>query len=269
MCHPLRGFDWVAAILMRSGIGPRRHLEALGIPLLIDLPGVGASVWDHAAVPIRLVPHEGECVIGRDPRFQVMARFTAAGSAQLDDMQLVMTTHLDLRGAPALMEEAGVAVVAALRVALMLPRGHGRMFLASRDPAVQPKIELNYCAEPEDERRLMEGMRLAWKVLKSLPMANAYRRVAGLSETIINSDEQLRNYMRANIGTYCHASGTIPIGSDNDPNAVLDQSCKVRGTPNLYVVDASVFPRIPSAVPNLTIMMLAERVADWLKDSVH
>ena len=84
------------------------------------MPGVGARVWDHAAVPIRLVPHPGECVIGRDPRFQIMARFTAMGSSRDDDMQLVMTTHLDLRSTPILMDEAGVQVVAVLRVALMI-----------------------------------------------------------------------------------------------------------------------------------------------------
>jgi choline dehydrogenase len=252
------------AILMRSGIGPKGELEALGIRSRIDLAGVGARVWDHAAVPIRLVPHTGECLIGRDPRFQVMARFTAPRSSQADDMQLVMTTHLDLRSAPALMEEAGVPVVAAVRVALMLPRGHGRLTLVSRDPAVQPKIELDYCSNPEDERRLMDGVRLAWKVLRSDAMASAYQRVAGLSEEILGSDEQLKSYMRANIGTYCHALGTAPIGPDGDPNAVLDQRCRVRGTDNLYLVDASVFPAVPSAVPNLTIMMLGERVADWL-----
>lgn len=257
------------AILMRSGIGPRRELEALGIKSTFDLPGVGARVWDHAAVPIRLVPHPEECVIGRDPRFQIMARFTAPGSSQADDMQLVMTTHLDLRSAPALMEEAGVAVVAALRVALMLPRGHGRLSLVSADPAVQPKIDLNYCLAPEDERRLREGVRLAWKVLRSEPMVNSYRRIAGLSEEIVDSDEMLNGYMRANIGTYCHASGTAPIGPDDDANAVLDGKCRVRGTQNLYIVDASVFPVIPSAVPNLTVMMLGERVADWLKAAVH
>ena len=257
------------AILMRSGIGPRRDLEALGIKSLIDLSGVGTRVWDHAAVPIRLVPQAGECVIGRDPRMQIMARFTAPGSSQTDDMQLVMTSHLDLRSAPALMEEAGVPVVAALRVALMLPRGYGRLSLVSPDPAVQPKIDLNYCAEPEDERRLMEGVRLAWKVLRSEAMANSYQRIAGLSAKIVDSDELLKGYMRANIGTYCHASGTAPIGPDGDPSAVLDQKCKVRSTDNLYVVDASVFPIIPSAVPNLTVMMLGERVADWLKAAAH
>ena len=96
-------------------------------------------------------------------------------------------------------------------------------------------------------------------------MANSYQRIAGLSEKVVSSDEQLKSYIRANVGTYCHASGTAPIGPDGDPTAVLDQKCRVRGTDNLYVVDASVFPIIPSAVPNLTVMMLGERLAEWLK----
>jgi choline dehydrogenase len=194
-----------------------------------------------------------------------MARFTAPGSSQADDMQLVMTTHLDLRSAPTLMEEAGVPVVAALLVALMLPRGHGRLSLVSPDPWVQPKIELNFCSDTEDERRLMQGVRLAWRLLRSEAMTRAYQRVAGLSQRIVDSDEQLTSYIRTNIGTYCHASGTAPIGPDGDKNAVLDQRCKVRGTENLYVVDASVFPTIPSAVPNLTVMMLSEKIADLLR----
>jgi choline dehydrogenase len=100
-------------------------------------------------------------------------------------------------------------------------------------------------------------------------MVDAYSCVAGLSYEIVGSNERLKEYMRTNIGTYCHASGTAPIGSDSDPTAVLDQTCKVRGTENLYVADASVFPTIPSAVPNLTVMMIAERIAGFLKASLH
>lgn len=256
-------------ILMRSGIGPKSELESLGIRSTIDLPGVGARIWDHAAVPIRLVPRLGECVIGRDPRMQIMARFTAPGSSVKDDMQLVMTSHLDLTGAEPLIEEAGVSVVAALRVALMLPRGHGRLTLSGSDPEDQPLIALNYCSDREDERRLMEGVRLAWKVLKTEAMRRAYVRVAGLSDEAVADDESLREYVRANIGTYCHACGTAPIGPNSDELAVLDQRCKVRGTDNVYVADASVFPTIPSAIPHLTVMMIAERVAAWHKEKPH
>lgn len=257
------------SILMRSGVGPKYDLEAQGIESKIDLPGVGARLWDHASVPIRLVPHPGECVIGRDPRMQVMARFTAPGSSVVDDMQLIMTTHLDLRATPALIEEAGVPVVAVLRVGLMLPRGHGRLSLSSADPTAQPNIELDYCSDIEDERRLLDGVRLAWKVLRSEEMAGAYQSIAGLSDQVVGSDDRLKAYIRSNIGTYCHASGTVPMGPDSDPLAVLNEHCRVRGTVNVHVVDGSVFPTIPSAVPNLTIMMIAERVADWLRATVH
>jgi choline dehydrogenase len=255
-------------ILMRSGIGPRRNLEDIGIPVLLDLPGIGAQVRDHAAVPVRLVPNDGECVMGRDPRVQIAARFTAPGSSEVDDMQFVMTSHLDLRASPALVAEAGVPVVAALRVALMLPRGHGRLTLASRDPAIQPNIDLNYLADAEDRRRLIESTRLAWRILHSDPMRGAYRRVAGLSDDVVSSNARLEDYMRSNIGTYCHALGTVPMGSDGDPFAALDQRCRVRGAEGLVVVDASIFPIVPRAVPNFTIMMFADRVGGWLAGEV-
>src|SRR6185312_14293268 len=106
--------------------------------IVSDLPGVGARVRDHAAVPIWIVPKDGECVPGRDPRMQVMARFTAPDSDIADDMQLVMTSHVDIRPMTALAADAGVPLVAALRVAVMSPRGHGNLTLQSRDPAVQP-----------------------------------------------------------------------------------------------------------------------------------
>ncbi len=251
-------------LLLRSGIGPKDALGKLGIDLRLDRPGLGARVWDHAAVPIRLVPLANECVIGRDPRFQTMARLTAPGSDEPDDMQLVPTTFLDISGTPVLAAEAGVNVVALLRVALMVPRGHGWLSFESKDPAAQPGIHLNYCADPKDNRRLREAVRLGWQVLNSGPMAKAYQRIAGLTDDIVKSDELLEKYMRGNIGTYCHAAGTAPMGPDGDTMAVVDQYCRVRGVEGLTVVDASVMPAIPGVVLNMTIMMIAERVAHWL-----
>lgn len=174
------------AILMRSGIGPRDELASLGIETQLDLPGVGARVWDHAAVGIRLVPRPGDCIIGRDPRFQVMARYTAPESAAADDMQLVMVTHIDLRAAPTLAAEAGVPVVAALVTALMVPRGHGKLTLTSKDPVVQPQIDLNYCADPEDMRRLMDGVRrlVAAEIGAHGECLSAHRRADGRNRCI-------------------------------------------------------------------------------------
>ena len=143
-----------AAIMMRSGIGPAHDLASLGIAPVLDRPGLGAHFLDHAAVPLYLVPKPGECVVGRDPRFQMMARFTAPGSAEPEDMQLVLTSWLDLRPMPKLVEATGAEVVAALRVALLRPQGHGRMRLASADPLEPPSIELNFASEAGDMRAI-------------------------------------------------------------------------------------------------------------------
>ena len=253
------------AILLRSGIGPARELRELGIALRFDLPGVGARVWDHAAVPVYLRPKPGQCVRGRDPRFQVTATFTAEGSREPDDMQVVMTSHLDISGMPSLRAAAGVPVVAVLRAALMVPRGHGRLNLTSTDPMVQPRIELNYGADPEDMRRLMQATRLAWRLANNVHLERETQGVVGLSDEIVSSDELLRTYILENIGTYCHALGTARMGSEHDTGAVVDQYCLVRGAENLWLVDASVMPAVPRAVPHLTVIMVAERVAAWLR----
>jgi choline dehydrogenase len=181
-------------------------------------------------------------------------------------MQLVLTSWLDLRPTPTLVEAIGVEVVAALRVALPHPRGHGRMRLASANPLTPPIIELNFTAEAEDMRRFLAGLRLAWGVIRSPAMADAYQRVACLDEAVISSDSELTSYVRGHVGTYCHALSTVPIGCDGDPGAVLDQHCRVRGIDGLSVVDGSVIPVVPRVVGHLTIMMIGERVAAWLAD---
>ena len=254
------------AILLRSGIGPANQLRELGIEVLVDSPGVGAQLWDHAAVPVYLRPKPGQCIPGRDPRFQVMATLTAEGSSEPDDLQMVMTTYLDISGSPALLAAAGVPVVAVLRAALMVPRSHGRVSLTSTDPNAQPRIDLNYASEPEDMRRLMLATRLAWSLAHLEPLKRETDGVVGLTEEIVRSDDLLRHYILENIGTYCHALGTARMGPESDANAVVNQYCRIRGIENLWVVDASVMPSVPCAVPNLTVIMLAERVVAWLRE---
>jgi choline dehydrogenase len=251
-------------ILMRSGLGPCNQLESLGIDVKADLPGLGAKVRDHCAVPVWLVPNDNECIPGRDPRMQVMARFSA--SAIPDDMQLVMTSHVDVRGMPAVRQAADVDTVAALRVAVMKQRSCGTLVLTSAAPDAPPKIELNYCSDGEDLRRLIEGIRLAWQILQSESLRRNFKKIAILNDEIVGSDARLEEYIFQNIGTYCHALGTAPMGRDGDNDAVVDSRCRVRGVRDLYVVDASIFPITPRTVPNMTVMMFGEYSASWLRN---
>ena len=55
------------------------------------------------------------------------------------------------------------------------------------------------------------------------------------------------------------------MGPDADPMAVVDQYCRVKGVQGVWVVDASVVPRIPrSGGLHATVLMIGERVVEWM-----
>jgi hypothetical protein len=65
----------------------------------------------------------------------------------------------------------------------------------------------------------------------------------------------------ASVDGYSHPTSTVPMGSVDDPGAVVDANGAVRGIDRLHVVDASIMPDIVSAPTNLTTIMIAEASA--------
>jgi choline dehydrogenase len=252
------------AILLRSGIGPRADLEALGIAPVLDLPGVGANLIDHPLGSVAVVPRPGVCD-KTQPVLQIGIRYTAPGSLEGNDMQLYMFSQADLTEIPAAMALVGAPMVFAVGTALQRPRSRGRISLISLDPRAQPRIELNYLDDPEDMRRMVEGMRLAWRVAQWPAIARHAERIAILTEELLASDEFVQGYLQMAVSTIYHPVGTARMGPDGDASAVVDQRGRVRGIEGLAVVDASIMPNIPRANTNLTCIMIGERVADWMR----
>jgi choline dehydrogenase len=255
------------AILMRSGVGPQAALLDLGIDPVVDLPGVGVGLMDHPVTRLLLVPRPGSCD-PQTPLAQVVVRYTAPGSDETNDMQLVMFSHVDVAGigGPHAVATVGTPLAIGLPVALERPLARGRLSLASTEPRVPPRIELNLAAEPEDLRRLVAGVRLAWQVAHEPEIARHTDHVALLTEETMTSDEALATYVRATVTTQFHPCGTARMGPADDPLAVIDQHCRLRAIQNLRVVDASVMPTIPRANINLTCIMIAEHASDWMRD---
>ena len=254
------------AILLRSGIGPRDALAALGIELVADLPGVGANLIDHPVTRLLLVPRPGSCD-PQTPLAQVVVRYTAAASAEFNDMQQVIFSHVDVAGIGGQQAVAAVGAPLAigLPVALERPRSRGRLLLASSDPRTPPLIRLNFATDPEDLRRLMAGVRLAWQIAHQPEITRHTQHVALLREETVSSDDALAAYVRATVSTQFHPCGTARMGPAGDPMAVVDQRCQVPAIPNLRVADASVMPTIPRANINLTCIMIGEHVSDWIR----
>jgi choline dehydrogenase len=244
-------------ILLRSGIGPADALRALAVPVVANLPGVGAHLLDHPGCPVVLAPAPDRYNPG-GPTSQVLLTFTADGSAETRDMQLYLYGHAKV---------ADGREIFKLSVALMRPYSSGRLELTSTDPTTQPRIALNFLAHPEDRRRMAFGIRLAYKVAREPNVRVLASAVLAPVPDDLQTERALHRYLTSTVTSHFHTAGTAAMGRPVDPMAVVDDRCRVFGTTNLWVADASIMPRIVRANTNLTTMMIGERVARLIDEN--
>jgi choline dehydrogenase-like flavoprotein len=240
--------------------------------VMMDATGVGANLIDHPIVAMTADLSSEAIRRSEGPEHSrpgALLRYTASGSNELNDMQLYFGPIFDwtmMSGFP-----GGLPPKLFMFPVLQRPRSRGRLTLRSSNPADQPHIELNFLDEPEDMRRMIDGMRLAWRVIHQPAVAAGWQGpIMGetgqvLDQTNVASDGALMDFIRNNCSTLHHVVGTAKMGPASDSTAVVDQYCRVRGVEGLRVVDASVMPNIVRANTNLTCIMIGERVADWMR----
>jgi choline dehydrogenase len=243
-------------LLLLSGVGPAEHLRRMGIPVVHDLPGVGQHLKNHPAVSVRYLPQGRDQLDPHAPRNQVALRVTAPDSHSRNDIQIQPTSSGPVGRA---------ADDIRLGVRLELPVSAGELRLASTDPTVQPELEYRLLAHLWDRERLRAAVRLCVQLLQN-PIFNGMvgQRIAPTDEDLA-SDQALDTWLQLNAGIAGHSSLTCKMGPASDAMAVVDQYCRVHGLSHLRVIDASAMPEIPRANTNATIIMLAERAADFIR----
>ncbi|AVO58823.1 GMC family oxidoreductase [Pseudomonas chlororaphis] len=241
-----------AAILLRSGIGPRDHLASLSIPLVAALP-VGQRLKDH---PFYYNAYAARPeLIGKQSPAIGAKLWTHSSTAKNGDLDLHITaTHLFPH------DQSPTKVGFVLAVALTRPLSVGSLKLASRDPAQAPLIDLNFLAQAEDRARLLEGVKLARKIGQTAPLKDLIHSELNPGAQA-SSDQQIEQSMLATLDTYHHPTSTAPMGHAGDPGAVVDLEGRVHGVQGLRVVDASIFPDTISVATNVTTIATAEYIA--------
>ncbi|KAA5842104.1 dehydrogenase [Pseudomonas chlororaphis] len=241
-----------AAILLRSGIGPREHLASLSIPLVAALP-VGQRLKDH---PFYYNAYAARPeLIGKQSPAIGAKLWTHSSTAKNGDLDLHITaTHLFPH------DQSPTQVGFVLAVALTRPMSVGSLKLASRDPAQAPLIDLNFLAQAEDRARLLEGVKLARKIGQTAPLKDLIHSELNPGAQT-SSDQQIEQSMLATLDTYHHPTSTAPMGPAGDPGAVVDLEGRVHGVQGLRVVDASIFPDAISVATNITTIATAEYIA--------
>lgn len=251
-------------LLVRSGIGPAALLDRLGIPVVADLPGVGENLLDHCTCLLSLELRPG-LYDESTPVTQMLLQFTAEGSDEFADMQMYVFTHVDLNGYGYWVKEPlGTDKAMMFSVGLELPRSVGRVEVLSADPLAAPRVVANYLQDPEDLRKMREGLRLCWRLAQDPHVRLLTTGNVWPDEQLLRDDAALDDFLTGTVITHYHPVGTARMGPAGDRDAVVDERCRVHGVTGLRVADASVMPVMVRSNTNLTCIMIGERVAEWI-----
>ena len=269
-------------ILERSGVGAAAHLNALGIPVIQDLPGVGENLQDH--LQLRMVYKVsgiktlntkanslfGKFMIGLEYLLKRSGPMSMAPS-QLGAFAYSSPTqksaNVEYHVQPLSLEKFGEDLHSfnafTASVCNLRPTSRGSVHITSTDPEAPPAIAPNYLSTDEDRRVAAESLRLTRNIAKQSALA-PYTPEEYKPGMQYQTDEELVK-AAGDIGTTIfHPVGTCKMGRADDPMAVLDSELRVRGIHHLRVVDASAMPTITSGNTAAPTMMIAQRVAELL-----
>ena len=289
-------------LLMLAGIGPREELDRLGIKVRVERPGVGRNLQDRYEVGIvAQTPQEFGLLAGAtfkgpepgeargDPPFEqwrngdqglyatngAVLGFTARSSvAEMDEPDLfVFGVPGSFVGYYTGWAKESVAAPNNKWTWLLLKahaRFRGRVTLATSHPLDPPKVDFNYFERGADGKptadslkdlvAMREGVRFVNKLLDAAKDLMQLHPEA-MDGVDLRSDAGIDQFVQDRAWGH-HASCTCKIGGDDDEQAVLDSSFRVRGVKGLRVVDASVFPKIPGFFVVSAVYMIGEKAAD-------
>ena len=270
-------------LLQLSGVGPAALLQKFGIPVVRDLPGVGANLQDH--LQVRLMYEVSEKITTNDALNSLWGK-ARMGLQWITARTGPLALGINMAGmfCRALPEENATpdtqfhfATVSAehaagnvhafsgctYSVCQLRPESRGHVNIQSRDPFVAPSIKPNYLATELDRRTTIAGVKFAQRVANTAPMKQ-YMKRSYRPTPDIQSDEEILAFCRQYATTIFHPSGTARMGLSSDPMAVVDARLRVHGMSGLRVVDCAIMPTLISGNTNIPTVMIAEKAADMI-----
>lgn len=256
-------------ILMLSGVGPRDHLIEHQIDVVLDSQGVGQNLRDHPLMSVLWKTKPEVTLNPSDPNKlpqhagQVLLRYTAEGSPLENDMIVYFSGRAGRRrgGGRQIGDPIGIGAGLGLNLAL----SKGQIKLNSNNYQDSPYLDYNLLDDPEDLRRYRDGIRMLVSLENDPALSELIENRVHPTDTDLESDDSLDAWIKKNVGTGHHVSCTAKMGPESDPMAVVDQYGKLYGIDGLRVADASIMPECVRANINVTVMVIGEMVADFIK----
>ncbi|MEG0317024.1 MAG: GMC family oxidoreductase N-terminal domain-containing protein, partial [Comamonas sp.] len=270
-------------LLQLSGIGPANLLRDKGIPVTLDLPGVGANLQDHLQIrsvyKVNDTPTLNTLTATRWGKMRIGLEYLLhrTGPMSMAPSQLgaftrshpdmphpnlqyhVQPLSLDAFGEPLHSFPAFTASVCNLN-----PSSRGTVQIKSPNFEDAPTIAPNYLSTAHDRQVAADSLRVTRNIV-SQPALARYNPQEWKPGTQYQTDEELARLAGDIATTIFHPVGTTKMGRDGDSMAVLDSHLRVRGVQALRVVDAGAMPTITSGNTNSPTLMLAEKAAQWIR----
>ncbi|MBR8839177.1 MAG: GMC family oxidoreductase N-terminal domain-containing protein [Stigonema ocellatum SAG 48.90 = DSM 106950] len=281
-------------LLKLSGIGPQEELSKLGIPVRVDLPGVGANLQDRYEVGVINEMTQNFSLLKNctfmDPKSEQEKQADSCFKEWENSKTGIYTTNgavlgivkkstlerqdpdLFIFGLPAyfkgyFLKYSELIAEVKNRFTWAILKGHtnntaGSVTLRSTDARDVPEINFRYFDEGNDTKgEDLESLLAGVEFVKDITKRSHLFTKLLIPSADIHKPDELRQFIKDEAWGH-HACGTCKIGCSDDKMAVLDGNFRVYGTKNLRVVDASVFPHIPGLFLVSAVYMISEKASD-------
>jgi choline dehydrogenase len=269
-------------LLMLSGVGPAEHLQALGVDVTYDLPGVGRNLQDHFqarfAYKCKYPVTVNDVMMSKVKMARMALQYLLFRSGPLTvsagtvgiftrtrpelaspDIQFHFIGFSSDRPAEGLHKFSGFMQ----NVCQLRPESRGEILLKSPDPGTPPAIHPNYLSTELDRKTLVDGLKLGRRIAEQ-PTMRHYIASEYMPGDQVQTDDELLAYAKQYGGTIFHPCSTCKMGGD--PMAVVDDQLRVHGLDGLRVADASVMPTLVSGNTNAACIMIGEKCADLVRE---
>ena len=268
-------------ILQLSGIGPAALLKQHGIDVLRDAP-VGENLQDHLQIRAVFKVNGtrtlntlasnlfGKALIGAEYLFKRSGPMSMAPSqlgaftrSDPNRSHANLEYHVQPLSLDAFGEPLHSFPAMTVSVCNLNPTSRGTIQIRSASYRDAPMISPNYLATDEDRKVAADSLRQVRDIMGQAAM-KPYEPEEFKPGVQYQSDDDLAKLAGDIASTIFHPVGTVKMGHDDDPTAVLDSHLRLKGVANLRVVDASVMPNITSGNTNAPTLMIAEKAARWI-----
>ncbi|HEY7991547.1 MAG TPA: choline dehydrogenase [Stellaceae bacterium] len=268
-------------ILLLSGIGPAAELQALGIAVRHELPGVGENLHDHQGIFMswsspdpRLYGLSSGALpwMAASPFKYFLERKgawttnTCEAGGFVRSLPDLAQPDLQLLFFPQFMNQPQHFIPRghgfSWHVSLLQPKSRGKLSLKTARPDDAPRLDSGFLTHDDDLNGIIRGFKEVRRLVAA-PLTDKYRGAEIDPGPHVQSDDQIADFIRKNLGTTYHPAGTCKMGKD--AMAVVDPQLRVHGLDGLRVIDASIMPQVTSGNTNAPTIMIAERGADFIK----